>query len=126
VAAVDIPETEKGRFDSCIGIRTRDRSLRCHADPDGTASSKIYDPEIKPIATEKADAVIVGVGAAGACSPLSSAKHGRKVVGLECGPRLKTADFVPHAAAKIYVIRATALARSVWPITGARRSISQK
>src|SRR3984893_4098989 len=48
------------------------------------------------MATEKADVVIVGVGAAGAILAAELGKSGMKVVGLERGPRLKTADFEPH------------------------------
>src|SRR5436305_1716730 len=45
------------------------------------------------MATEKADVVIVGVGAAGAILAAELGKSGMKVVGLERGPRLKTEDF---------------------------------
>src|SRR5689334_8605590 len=48
------------------------------------------------MATEKADVVIVGVGAAGAILAAELSKAGMKVIGLERGPRLKTADFEPH------------------------------
>jgi gluconate 2-dehydrogenase alpha chain len=48
------------------------------------------------MATEKADVVIVGVGAAGAILAAELAKAGMKVVGLERGPRLSTADFKPR------------------------------
>ena len=48
------------------------------------------------MATEKADVVIVGMGAAGAILAAELGKSGLKVVGLERGPRLKTADFEPH------------------------------
>src|SRR5882757_9526118 len=48
------------------------------------------------MATEKTDEVIVGVGAAGAILAAELGKSGMKVVGLERGPRLKTADFEPH------------------------------
>src|SRR6516162_7998536 len=44
----------------------------------------------------KTDVVIVGVGAAGGILAAELAKSGMKVVGLERGPRLKTADFEPH------------------------------
>src|ERR1700719_1385680 len=43
--------------------------------------------------TEKADVVIVGVGAAGAILAAELGKAGMRVIGLERGPRLKTADF---------------------------------
>src|ERR1700683_4340000 len=43
--------------------------------------------------TEKTDVVIVGVGAAGGIIAAELAKAGMKVIGLERGPRLKTADF---------------------------------
>jgi gluconate 2-dehydrogenase alpha chain len=46
--------------------------------------------------TEKADVVIVGVGAAGGILAAELAKAGMKVIGLERGPRLKTSDFEPH------------------------------
>src|SRR5580704_15648471 len=48
------------------------------------------------MATEKTDVVIVGMGAAGAVLAAELAKAGMKVVGLERGPRLTTADFKPH------------------------------
>ena len=48
------------------------------------------------MATEKTDVVIVGVGAAGGIIAAELAKAGMKVIGLERGPKLKTADFEPH------------------------------
>jgi gluconate 2-dehydrogenase alpha chain len=48
------------------------------------------------MATEKADVVIVGVGAAGGILAAELAKAGMKVIGLERGPRLKTEDFEAH------------------------------
>jgi gluconate 2-dehydrogenase alpha chain len=48
------------------------------------------------MATERTDVVIVGVGAAGGILAAELAKAGMKVIGLERGPRLKTADFTPH------------------------------
>ncbi len=48
------------------------------------------------MATETSDVVIVGVGAAGAILAAELSRAGMKVVGLERGPRLKTADFEPH------------------------------
>ena len=48
------------------------------------------------MATEKTDVVIVGVGAAGAIVAAELGKAGMKVIGLERGPRLKTADFEDH------------------------------
>src|SRR4030081_3368663 len=48
------------------------------------------------MATEKTDVVIVGVGAAGGILAAELGKAGMKVIGLERGPRLKTADFTPH------------------------------
>src|SRR6201987_4278354 len=45
------------------------------------------------MATEKTDVVIVGVGAAGGIIAAELAKAGMKVIGLERGPRLQTADF---------------------------------
>ena len=48
------------------------------------------------MATEKTDVVIVGVGAAGGILAAELARAGMKVIGLERGPRLTTADFNPH------------------------------
>ena len=48
------------------------------------------------MATEKTDVVIVGVGAVGGILAAELGKAGMKVIGLERGPRLKTADFEPH------------------------------
>src|SRR5580765_5071420 len=48
------------------------------------------------MATEKTDVVIGGVRAGGGIVAAELAKAGMKVVGLERGPRLKTADFEPH------------------------------
>src|ERR1700682_1331924 len=48
------------------------------------------------MATEKTDVVIVGAGAAGGILAAELGKAGMKVIGLERGPRLKTADFAPH------------------------------
>src|SRR5258707_28029 len=48
------------------------------------------------MATEKTDVVIVGVGAAGAVLAAELGRAGMKVIGLERGPRLKTADFAPQ------------------------------
>ena len=45
------------------------------------------------MATERADVVIVGVGAAGGILAAELGKAGMKVIGLERGPRLATADF---------------------------------
>src|SRR5712672_1152224 len=45
------------------------------------------------MATEKTDVVIVGVGASGGILAAEFGKAGMKVIGLERGPRLKTADF---------------------------------
>src|ERR1700719_3823855 len=45
------------------------------------------------MATEKADVVIVGAGAAGGILAAELGKAGMKVIGGERGPRLKTADF---------------------------------
>src|SRR5262245_6806795 len=50
----------------------------------------------RSMAIEKTDVVIVGVGAAGGILAAELAKAGLKVVGLERGPRLTTADFNPH------------------------------
>lgn len=48
------------------------------------------------MAIEKTDVVIVGVGAAGGILAAELGKAGMKVIGLERGPRLTTADFGPH------------------------------
>ncbi len=45
------------------------------------------------MAIEKADVVIVGMGAVGGIMAAELGKAGLKVIGLERGPRLKTADF---------------------------------
>src|ERR1700731_4535409 len=45
------------------------------------------------MATEKTDVVIIGMGAAGGVLAAELGKAGMKVIGLERGPRLKTADF---------------------------------
>src|SRR3981081_1480591 len=45
------------------------------------------------MATEKTDVVIVGMGAAGGVLAAELGQAGMKVIGLERGPRLKTADF---------------------------------
>ena len=48
------------------------------------------------MATEKTDVVIVGVGAAGGILAAELGKAGMRVIGLERGPRLTTADFSPQ------------------------------
>src|SRR5258708_5525990 len=48
------------------------------------------------MATEKTDVVLVGVGAVGGIIAAELGKAGLKVIGLERGPRLTTADFEPH------------------------------
>jgi gluconate 2-dehydrogenase alpha chain len=48
------------------------------------------------MAIDKTDVVIVGVGAAGGILAAELGKAGMKVIGLERGPRLTTADFTPH------------------------------
>src|ERR1700733_2593675 len=48
------------------------------------------------MAIEKTDVVIVGVGAAGGIVAAELGKAGMKVIGLERGPRLTTADFATH------------------------------
>jgi gluconate 2-dehydrogenase alpha chain len=48
------------------------------------------------MATEKTDVVIVGAGAAGGILAAELCKAGMKVVALERGPRLTTADFSPQ------------------------------
>src|SRR5438132_2921178 len=45
------------------------------------------------MATEKTDVVVVGVGAVGGILAAELGKAGLKVIGLERGPRLTTADF---------------------------------
>jgi gluconate 2-dehydrogenase alpha chain len=45
------------------------------------------------MATEKTDVVIIGMGAVGGVMAAELGKAGLKVIGLERGPRLKTADF---------------------------------
>ena len=48
------------------------------------------------MATEKTDVVIVGMGAVGGIIAAELGKAGMKVIGLERGPRLTTADFSAH------------------------------
>jgi len=48
------------------------------------------------MATEKTDVVIVGAGAAGGILAAELSKAGMKVIGVERGPRLITADFAPQ------------------------------
>src|SRR5581483_4894071 len=48
------------------------------------------------MAIDKTDVVIVGAGAAGGILAAELAKAGMKVIALERGPRLTTADFDPH------------------------------
>ncbi len=48
------------------------------------------------MATEKTDVVIVGAGAVGGIIAAELGKAGMKVIALERGPRLTTADFNPH------------------------------
>ena len=48
------------------------------------------------MAIEKTDVVIVGMGAVGGILAAELGKSGMKVIGLERGPRLTTADFNPH------------------------------
>src|SRR5882672_7061638 len=48
------------------------------------------------MASEKTDVVIVGVGGAGGILAAELSKADMRVIGLERGPRLKTADFEPH------------------------------
>src|SRR5437660_10908045 len=54
------------------------------------------------MATEKTDVVIVGVGAAGGVLAAELAQSGMKVIGLERGPRLSTADFAPQDELRFY------------------------
>ena len=48
------------------------------------------------MATEKTDVVIVGAGAAGGIPAAELGKAGMKIIALERGPRLTTADFSPQ------------------------------
>src|ERR1700739_97149 len=48
------------------------------------------------MAPERTDVVIVGMGAVGGIVAAELGKAGMKVIGLERGPRLTTADFTPH------------------------------
>src|SRR6202795_5018515 len=48
------------------------------------------------MATQKTDVVIVGAGAVGGIMAAELGKAGMKVIALERGPRLATADFMPH------------------------------
>src|ERR1700752_1924683 len=48
------------------------------------------------MATERTDVVIVGMGAVEGIVAAELGKAGMKVIGLERGPRLTTADFTPH------------------------------
>src|SRR5258708_28403999 len=48
------------------------------------------------MATEKTDVVIIGAGAVGGIVAAELGKAGMKVIALERGPRLSTADFNPH------------------------------
>ena len=48
------------------------------------------------MATEKTDVVIVGAGAAGGILAAELGKAGMKIIALERGPRLTTADFSPQ------------------------------
>ncbi|OFW06293.1 MAG: hypothetical protein A3I61_07480 [Acidobacteria bacterium RIFCSPLOWO2_02_FULL_68_18] len=48
------------------------------------------------MATDRTDVVIVGMGAAGGILAAELGKAGLRVIGLERGPRLTTADFSPH------------------------------
>jgi gluconate 2-dehydrogenase alpha chain len=48
------------------------------------------------MATKETDVVIVGADAVGGIVAAELGKAGMKVIGLERGPRLKTADFSPH------------------------------
>src|SRR6202023_405179 len=64
--------------------------------PDACSATGDHAPGDRAMATEKTDVVIVGVGAAGAILAAELGKSGMRVIGLERGPRLKTADFEPH------------------------------
>lgn len=48
------------------------------------------------MATHRTDVVIIGMGAVGGIVAAELGKAGLKVIGLERGPRLTTADFTPH------------------------------
>ncbi|MGH9678903.1 MAG: 2-dehydropantoate 2-reductase N-terminal domain-containing protein, partial [Candidatus Acidiferrales bacterium] len=54
------------------------------------------------MAIQKTDVVIVGVGAAGGILAAELGKAGMKVIGLERGPRLSTADFNAHDELRYY------------------------
>src|SRR5438132_7358 len=66
----------------------------CECKPDRAQPVRVRREEA--MATEKTDVVIVGMGAVGGIIAAELGKAGMKVVGLERGPRLKTADFEPH------------------------------
>jgi len=70
------------------------------------------------MSTEKTDAVIVGMGAAGGILAAELAKAGMKVIGLERGPRLNTSDFTPHDELRYFQRRICAPAPSASPLPG--------
>src|SRR5256886_8698657 len=66
----------------------------CECKPDRAQPVRVRREEA--MATEKTDVVIVGMGAVGGIIAAELGKAGMKVVGLERGPRLTTADFSAH------------------------------
>src|SRR3989449_11474962 len=66
----------------------------CECKPDRAQPVRVRREEA--MATERTDVVIVGMGAAGGILAAELGKAGMKVVGLERGPRLTTADFSAH------------------------------
>src|SRR3954468_6294589 len=72
------------------------------------------------MATEKADVVIVGVGAAGGVLAAELAKAGMKVIGLERGPRLATKDFAPQDELRYFQRQDLRPDRSASPSPGGR------
>src|SRR5438067_9118923 len=66
----------------------------CECKPDRAQPVRVRREEA--MATEKTDAIIVGMGAVGGIIAAELGKAGMKVIGLERGPRLTTADFGAH------------------------------
>jgi gluconate 2-dehydrogenase alpha chain len=65
-----------------------------------------YDPQRGALPpAEDCDAVIVGVGAAGALAARLLARAGLRIVGLEAGPWRTSRDFVPDELASAYYCR---------------------
>ncbi len=65
----------------------------------------------------KTDVVIVGVGAAGGILAAELAASGLKVIGLERGPRLKTADFMSHDELRYFQRQDTRPDTKTQPVT---------